>query len=129
MDILIPIDGTDASKRALDFAIEMAVRMGATPYVVHFTNKQTDATEAILEDARERLSAANFPNKPALSTITVDIWTADRVGKEILETVEKNDYDHVVMGHHESGTVERAVFGSAAETVLRDESVPMTVVP
>ncbi|KAB1187146.1 MULTISPECIES: universal stress protein [Haloferax] len=129
MQILIPIDGTDASQRALDFAIDMAVGMGATLHVVHFTNNETDATDAIMDDARERLVASDVPDEPELTTITVDVWNADRVGEEILATVAKHGYDHVVMGHHEDGPVERAVFGSAAETVLRAEAVPMTVVP
>ena len=129
MKILIPIDGTDASKRALDFAIEMAAQMDGTLHVVHFTNKSTDATDAILDDARERLASANVRDVPELTTLTVDIWNADRVGKEILDVVKEHGYDHVVMGHHEDGAVERAVFGSAAETVLRAEAVPMTVVP
>ncbi|AFK20692.1 universal stress protein [Haloferax mediterranei ATCC 33500] len=129
MDILIPIDGTDASKRALDFAIEMAVGMGGHLHVVHFTNKETDATEAILSDARDRLDSADIPNEPELTTIREDVWTASRVGKEILDTVSRNGYDHVVMGHHEKRVVDRAIFGSAAETVFRAESVPMTVVP
>jgi nucleotide-binding universal stress UspA family protein len=33
------------------------------------------------------------------------------------------------MGHHESGTVGRATLDSAAETVVRAESLPVTVVP
>ncbi|WP_396611160.1 universal stress protein [Haloferax sp. S1W] len=129
MEILVPIDGTDASKRALDFAIRMADGMSATLHVVHFTNKETDATDAILDDARSRLKDAGYPAESELTTIMVDIWTADRVGKEILQLVEDRGFDHVVMGHHEVGTVERAIFGSAAETLLRSEGVPMTVVP
>ncbi|ADE02699.1 universal stress protein [Haloferax volcanii] len=129
MDVLIPIDGTDASKRALDFAIEMVGGMGGSLHVVHYTNNQTDATEAILDDARGRLKAGDFGGEPELSTITVDVWTADRVGEEILDTVERGGFDHVVMGHHEDGIVERTVFGSAAETVLRTEAVPVTIVP
>lgn len=129
MKILTPVDGTDASSRALDFAIEMATKMDATLHVVHFTNKETDATETILEDARERLESADIGDEPELSTITVDVWTADRVGEEILDVVREHGYDHVVMGHHEEGAVERTIFGSAAETVLRAEAVPMTIVP
>jgi nucleotide-binding universal stress UspA family protein len=41
----------------------------------------------------------------------------------------EQDFDHVVMGHHGSGAVERAILGSAAETVLRAEEFPVTVVP
>jgi nucleotide-binding universal stress UspA family protein len=40
---------------------------------------------------------------------------------------EDGSYDHVVMGHHGSGTVGRAILGSADETVVRAESLPVTV--
>ncbi|WP_231727907.1 universal stress protein [Haloferax profundi] len=45
MQILIPIDGTDASKRALDFAIDMAVGMdGASTSSTSQTNRLTRLT-------------------------------------------------------------------------------------
>jgi nucleotide-binding universal stress UspA family protein len=33
------------------------------------------------------------------------------------------------MGHHGSGAVQRAILGSAAEAVVRSESVPVTIIP
>jgi nucleotide-binding universal stress UspA family protein len=59
----------------------------------------------------------------------VSVRTAGRVGKEIVSMATEQDFDHVVMGHHGSGAVERAILGSAAETVLRAEEFPVTVVP
>ena len=61
--------------------------------------------------------------------VRLDLRPANRVGQNILEMVEEEGYDHVVMGHHGAGAVERAILGSAAETVLRSNQVPVTVVP
>jgi len=55
--------------------------------------------------------------------------TAGRVGDEILAHADDIEADHVVMGHHGAGMVERAILGSAAETVVRGEAVPVTIVP
>ena len=59
----------------------------------------------------------------------VGVRLADRVGTEILELVAEEIHDHVVMGQHGSGRVERALLGSDTETTVRGETVPATVVP
>ena len=54
---------------------------------------------------------------------------ANRVGKDILHLVEERGYDHVVMGHHGTGRIGRAILGSAAETVVQAAEVPSTIIP
>ncbi|MGM0591506.1 MAG: universal stress protein [Halobacteriota archaeon] len=130
MKVLVPVDGSDDSFRALTFAVELCDRFGVTPHVVHFTDHETDATDEIMARARSVLEEAGVEDDPELVTeVDVELRTAGRVGKEILSLVEDRGYDHVVMGHHGSGTVERAILGSAAETVVRSELVPVTIVP
>jgi nucleotide-binding universal stress UspA family protein len=128
--ILAPIDGTDPSFRALEFATEFADRYDADLDVVHITDEHTDATEDILDRASRVLEAAGIDATPEVSTdIDMDFRPADRVGEDIVTLVEQRGYDHVVMGHQEAGTVERAIIGSAAATVMRAERVPLTVIP
>ncbi|NHN60676.1 MULTISPECIES: universal stress protein [Halorussus] len=130
MEILVPIDGSECSFRALDFAIEFARRFEATLHVVHFTDNETDATDDILERARERLAGTDLDCEPEVSTdVELSFRPADRIGADILELVEERGYDHVVMGHHGSGTIDRAILGSAAHTVVEEEAVPVTIVP
>ncbi|MFB6305286.1 MAG: universal stress protein [Haloferacaceae archaeon] len=127
MDVLVPVDGSDCSIRAVEFAVEFADRYDASLRVVHFSDAETDATEAILDRAREALDGADADLEVALRDMP--LATATQAGKAILAYVEDEDVDHVVMGHHGSGRVERAILGSAAETVVRGETVPVTVVP
>jgi len=130
MNVLAPIDGSGCSTRALRFAAEMSRNFDAPLHVVHFTDEETDATDAILDNAREILDEEGIQTEPELSTdVRLEFRPAERVGKDILDLAEQRGYDHVVMGHHGSGTVERAIVGSAAETVLRSEKVSVTVVP
>ena len=129
MKVLVPIDGSDCSVRALEFAIDFAARYEGSLHVVHFTDAKTEATDEILETAEETLERAGVEDAPELVECDIEMRIAANVGKEILETVEEEDYDHVVMGHHGSGTVERLILGSAAETVVRGETVPVTIVP
>lgn len=113
----------------LQFAIDPAERFDGSLHVVHFSDAETQATETILESARELLEATELEDDPEMLTREIDVRLADRVGKEILGLVAEEEYDHVVMGHHGSGRIERALLGSAAETVVRGETVPVTVVP
>jgi nucleotide-binding universal stress UspA family protein len=130
MDVLVAIDGSDCSFRALAFAVDFADRYDADCRVVHITDAETDATDTLLVQARERLDGLDSEVNVELDVVdTLEMRAAKEVGKEILRLAENEGYDHVVMGHHGGGTVKRAILGSAAETVVRGETVPVTVVP
>jgi len=130
MDVLVPIDGSECSFRALDFAIEFVRRFEASLHVVHVSDSETDATDRILSRARGRLREEGVTDEPEVSTdVNLAFRPAERVGNDILELVSERGYDHVVMGHHGAGAVERAILGSAAHTVVEEESVPVTIVP
>ncbi|WP_227374976.1 universal stress protein [Haladaptatus halobius] len=130
MDVLVPVDGSEYSFRALRFAANFARNFDATLHVVHFSDEATDATDEILARARNVLDAEDVDAELKLSEdVQLEFRPGDRVGENVLELVEENDYDHVVMGHHGSGAIERAILGSAAETIVRAEAVPVTIVP
>ena len=129
MKVLVPIDGSDCSTRALEFAVEFARRFDATLDVVHFSDAETDATDEIRERAEAVVPDDVAADIRIIPDEDLDFRPADRVGTIILDLVESDGYDHVVMGHHGSGALDRAILGSAAETVIRSEKVPVTVVP
>ena len=130
MDVLVPIDGSDSSLRALRFAIDFAERFEASLHVVHVSDAETDATDQILDDARERLTASDLEGAPELILDErVSVRTAARAGERIVELVGERGYDHVVMGHSEGSDLERAMLGSAAQKVVRSECSPVTIVP
>lgn len=130
MDILVPIDGSEPSMRALRFGAKVAKRFESSLQVIHITDTETDATDQIIEQAETILREEGFHQEPAISAdVDLGFRSADKVGQEILNIVESGDYDHVVMGHNGSGVVDRAILGSAAKTVLNANEIPVTVVP
>ena len=130
MDVLVPIDGSECSFRALSFAVDFAERYDADCRVVHVTDAETDATDTLVATTREELDRLDSAANVELEVVdTLEIRAAKEVGKEILRLVEEHGFEHVVMGHHSGGAVERAILGSAAETVVRGGTVPVTVVP
>lgn len=129
MKVLVPVDGSDCSFRALEFAIDMAECFGADIHVVHFSDAETEATESILDRAQEMFDERSVDDDPELLLGDSDVRRADAVGDAILEYVADESYDHVVMGHHSDGWLGKAITGSAAEKVLHAEAVPVTIVP
>lgn len=108
----------------------MVDRYEATLQVVHFSQSETEATDRILDRAREVLDEEGVEATPRVATdLGLDFRPSNRVGEDILSLVEEADIDHVVMGHHGAGMVDRAILGSAAETVVRADVVPVTIIP
>lgn len=131
MHVLVPIDGSDCSFRALEFALEFADRYDGSLHVVHFTDHPDESATSVLDRANDVLDAEGVDAETELLT-DLDLSEpryANQVGKDILEAVEERGYDHVVMGHHGNNTVGRIILGSAAETVLRASEIPVTFVP
>lgn len=129
MAVLVPIDSSDCSVRALEFGVEFAERFETDLDVVHVTDHRTDATEKLVERANAILAEAGFDQEVEIITDMRKFRASDRVGKQIIQLVEEEGYEHVVMGHHGTGVMGRALLGSAAETVLEETEIPVTTVP
>ena len=131
MDVLAPVDGSECSFRALHFATEFTRRYEGRLHVIHVTDVESEQAERVLERAEAVLDEAGLLDDPEFVSDfrLLSPGYADRIGETILEVAREDDYDHVVMGHHGKGAVDRLVLGSAAETVVRAAEVPATVVP
>jgi nucleotide-binding universal stress UspA family protein len=128
--ILVPIDASDNAERALRFGAGLARRYGAEIEVVHITDVETESTTRLLEDAEAVLEDEDLTAEPRVKyDLRLTFKASDRIGEGILDLVEEEGHDHVVMGHHGSGGVERMLLGSATETVIRANEVPVTVIP
>jgi nucleotide-binding universal stress UspA family protein len=128
--VLAAIDGSDNSTRALVFATELAAKFGATLHAVHVSDAQTEATEAVLDEARETVADTGVEADLELLEVSeMPVRSARGAAKELLNYASSEEIDHIVIGHHGAGRVERAMLGSASETTVREATVPVTVVP
>jgi nucleotide-binding universal stress UspA family protein len=126
--ILVAVDFSDHSRRALEAAAELAARLGATLEVLHvwhapFFGEAGPARAELLERMR-----AN-----ARSQLEVFVTASTRVGglaveqsvipgsptKAISEHVAERQPDLLVLGTHGHGALERMVLGSVAEALAR----------
>jgi nucleotide-binding universal stress UspA family protein len=141
-DILVPVDFSANSLRAIDFALS-SVDPNGEVCLLHvidsdFISQLGDegfsdpsaATEKLRKNAEGRFSEtiANLPaDGPRIESMTV-------VGKpfaEILRVAADLDFQFIVIGTHgiRGETLEDLLFGSTAEKVIRGSSIPVICVP
>ena len=124
--ILVPIDGSEYSLLALDFALDMAQRYGSKVVVLHVYNKSSDEkkrAEAIIEKARKR--ASKFPSPVEYKLRAYDS-SESSTASEIVEEALEGGYDVVVMGARGTSISDEVQIGSTALAVVT--GVPATII-
>ena len=139
--ILFPTDGSDASLRALDHALELAETYGATLHVLYvvdtsypygdFDGAAVDLT-SVFETLREEGERTIETVEERAATAGVDVVGATRedsaVHRAILEYADEVDADVLVMGTHGRRGLDRWLLGSVTERVVRGADVPVLTV-
>ncbi|MDL5361247.1 universal stress protein [Halalkalicoccus sp. NIPERK01] len=139
--VLVPIDDSKRSTKALEFAL--GEYPGAEITALHVMDPSDDAiytggelsvpldVEEVREQHKRRAETLLEEAREVASDHGVEIDTATRVGKParaIVEYAEEQDVDHVVLGSHGRSGASRILLGSVAERVARRAPVPVTIV-
>lgn len=120
--ILFPTDGSEGAAIVLEHAIDLARRHDATIDVLFAAGNGGDVDpEATLEEAAAAVRDAGV----AVNAVSLEGTPQDRIVDYVLD----RGVDVVVMGTHGRRGFERYVEGSVTETVLRNVTVPVLVVP
>ncbi|MGB8314040.1 MAG: universal stress protein [Aestuariivirga sp.] len=131
--VLSPVDGSEQSHRALEFAARLAQDLNAKltilavrQYVVGrkaVANVWSDEeTETILNEAKQ-IADVQF-RKGALA---IDRRSRD-VAHAIVDYAEQHQVDLIVMGAAGKGSVKTFLIGSVSADVLKKSVCPVTVV-
>ncbi|MDZ7849805.1 MAG: universal stress protein [Halodesulfurarchaeum sp.] len=137
MNVLVPIDGSAQSERAVEYVadtlepetitllhvidpVEAGYSAAATMpgYSEEWYENRKDEANSLFEDAEAELEG-------------FDVETVIEVGRPsraIVSYVEDNEIDHVVMGSHGRSGMTRILLGSVAESVVRRSPIPVTIV-
>ncbi|WP_353634557.1 universal stress protein [Halobacterium sp. NMX12-1] len=137
--ILVPVDGSEQSKEALEYALEHFKDAEITainvidPIEAGYTAQATvpGYSEEWFEQAKDAAEELFDEAKQTAGEYDTNIDTTTEVGRPsraIVEYAEENDFDHVVMGSHGRSGVSRILLGSVAESVVRRSPVPVTIV-
>jgi nucleotide-binding universal stress UspA family protein len=137
--ILVPIDFSETSQRALDYAIDLATTFGATVTLVHAFEipiygfpdgilvAPADAAARLAQAAQAGLTAA----LEARSDRGVKLDAVLRDGRpwdEINAVAEERNIDLIVVGTHGRHGLARALLGSVAEKVIRTALRPVLLI-
>lgn len=121
--LIAPVDGSDASWRAVDVALSLARRADASVEVVQFVNDGSDAapTESAVAD---RLRERDCTGVEVTTSVSV---TRTSVAEELQALVDARPDGIVVMSSHGRGR-SVSMLGSVTEALLRLTFGPIVVV-
>lgn len=137
--ILVPLDFSANSTRALDYAVGMAVKFDAAIHLVHvcevpsmitasmdaYAIAYTDWSQRLGEEANAQLlrEAARVKDVP----VTTEVLFGS-AALSIIDAAGTNQADLVVMGTHGHGAMMHMVMGNVAERVVRGAPCPVLTV-
>ena len=143
--ILVPIDYSQNSQVALNYAAELALSFGASLDIVHVWDRPTYVTDAVMvqrpgeahkpigelirenaqKDMNEYLSGITLPSGvPSTSRLL----SGDPASSLVAE-LKKGEHELVVLSTHGRTGVAHLLLGSIAEKLVRLSPVPVLTVP
>jgi len=140
--IIAAIDFSECSMHALDYATSIAQEAGASLTVIHVIELPADVPREVHEtalagprnlgefialveqDRRARLSDAI--SESVRKSCTVDtVLTTGKPYREVLRVAEEQNADLLVIGIHGRGPLDRLLFGSTAQHLVRMATCPV----
>lgn len=139
--ILVPVDGSPMSERALPVATRLAQQPGARLVLVRAAPEVKDAylEASAMEPALRATHLAREQATAELATLTdrlrseglsVDgrVWY-EEAAEAILDAAREGPADLIVMSTHGRSGLGRWVYGSVADRVVRCADVPVLLIP
>lgn len=135
--ILVPIDFGETSNLALDVALALAERFGASVTLVHVSWRPPDfgfgagirwPHEEVSEAAKKDFDAAISDARRRYARVD-GVHVEGEAWEMILQTAKERASDLIVMGTHGRRGLSRVLMGSVAEKIVRLSPVPVLTVP
>jgi nucleotide-binding universal stress UspA family protein len=136
--VLVPVDGSDNSYRALDVALLLSEKLGAKVTAIHVIEVipvlhiQSEKLLRELLDAYKKESQLMLSKCSEIATrkglsINTKLLQGN-VGSTILDFCEKEKYDSIVMGSRGMGKFKELVLGSVSSKVVHHSSCPVMII-
>ena len=135
--ILFATDFSEGSSRALPYALDMAKQYDAKLFLIHVIYDVAKTVgwyvphvsiDEIYRDmersAREELEKSYVENMRGLQN-TEQVVLKGIPHEEIIRFAEENKIDLIVLGTHGRTGIDRMLFGSTAEQVVRNATCPV----
>lgn len=138
--ILFPTDFSEGAKNAIPYAVDMAKAYGAKLYLLHViydiaTASGLHVPHASVDEmysemqatAQRELERFGLREREGLKDVEHSIKRGVPY-EEILKFAQDNNIDLIVIGTHGRKGLDRVLFGSTAERVVRNSSCPVLTV-
>ncbi|MBV8490656.1 MAG: universal stress protein [Candidatus Eremiobacteraeota bacterium] len=139
--VLVPIDGSEASSKALDSAVALARAVNGKIALCHVVNVTkaamltygnpqfvAECLNALRDDGRSLLDATCETLRATFPSVETYLFQGNPQ-EEIVRAASELRAGWIVMGSHGRSGLGRALLGSVAEGVLRHATVPLLIVP
>ncbi len=138
-NILLPIDFSECSAVLAPYAIDMCRRYGAKLHVLFVARTMRrfvgfgphpsldKIDEDIAHAAERKMKGYCKDNLQDIANYSTQVVIGDP-SEEILKFTEKENIDLVVMGTHGRKGLDRTIFGSVAEGVVRGAACPVLTI-
>ncbi len=148
--VLVPLDGSRLSSRALPYAVEIASKFAAGIHLVRIVRPAIPVTAstgmttspaavevamegALIEDRRNAARARKYLKRKlrelrsARNNISYQVVIGDPA-RSIIDIANDDEIDLVVMTTHGASGLKRAIMGSVADRVIRESGKPVMVI-
>lgn len=139
-DILVPTDFSEHAQHALEYATELARRLGATLHILHVIEPiiypaewgysqigLTELEQELHRMAQQELDKLVESLRAEGLAVRAEILHG-RASEQIVRYAHEHNIDLISMGTHGRGGLEHFLFGSTTERVLRKAPCPVLAV-
>lgn len=136
-NILVPLDGSSNSKRALDEAIDLSSKFGSKIFILSVINDSnliftTGSPDMILQGLHSNAEevAANGKKQAADRGIAVETFVERGIPKQIIaeQFPKEHDIDLIVIGKSGADAFDRLLIGSTTSYVVRRSKAKILVI-
>jgi nucleotide-binding universal stress UspA family protein len=140
--ILVALDGSDGSKRALNAAAEHAKLTGSdlvlayvidwSPYSFHTPQELEERHQRRESEIQRANDSVLNPEIAALEAEGINIETVVHHGKiaeTLLDLGDQHGISQIYIGRRGESRMHAMIFGSVSAALVQTSSVPVTVVP
>lgn len=136
--ILCPVDFSSVSPRTLELAAALAHDAGGRVTAAHIVEIPAEIVDQPLPSLEEYRGFCFEQSRRCMKTLTAavrktaavdELLLAGKPAREILRLAGEQQADLIVMGVQGRGAVDRLLFGSVSQQVVRQAACPVLVVP
>ena len=128
--ILVPVDGSEPNKRAIDEAKNMAARLNSKVYLLHVVDVDYLLDHSVLNELKSQ--RARILDEAVSNFEGIDLEKAIVLGnpsEEIMRKADEEDIDLIIMAKRGLTGLQKYLIGSVTSKVVSHSKKPVLVLP